>query len=149
MQVLPLHFVRHRSCRTSCIATAHTCARHLPGGPLVALRRLLFFVLERRNTPFARRPVPQRLQRRRRRVQVSPRVRLAFLRDPTRAHVGLPWLPLVSLRPPGLEVVHILWRRMYSTSSRLALAHSSGSSDPPSLSSPCHPHHTLSSSCSS
>ena len=36
----------------------------------------------------------QRLQRRRRRVQLWPRVRLVFLRDPPRAHVGLPWLTL-------------------------------------------------------
>ena len=43
---------------------------------------------------------------------------------------------------------NMLWRRMYSTSSRLALAHSSGSSHPP-LSSQCQPSHRLSSPCSS
>ena len=77
---------------------------------LAAVRRTLFFVLQRRNTPFARRPVPQpsstfirgdlrkhnlqRLQRRRRRV---------FLRDPPCAHVGLPWLFPVSLCPSCLD----------------------------------------------
>ena len=56
----------------------------------------------------------------------------------------------VSRRHTSLEtLVYILWRRMYSTSSRLALAHSSGSSHPPLLSSQCQPSHTLSSSCSS
>ena len=46
-------------------------------------------------------------------------------------------------------LVRMLWRRMYSTSSRPALAHSSGSSHPPLLSSQCHHSHMLSSSCSS
>ena len=106
----------------------------------------------------------QRLQRRRRRVQLWPRVCLVFLLDPPRAHVGLPFLTLVSFRPSCLAgflprltwarlslgtLVYILWRRMYSTSPRLTLAHSSGSGHPPLLSSQCHPSHTLSSSCSS
>ena len=41
-------------------------------------------------------------------------------------------------------LTYILCRRMYPTSSRLALAHSFGSSHPPLLSSQCHPSHTLS-----
>ena len=38
-----------------------------------------------------------------------------------------------------VTLLYILWRRMYSSSSRLALAHSSRSSHPPVLSSQCHP----------
>ena len=45
----------------------------------------------------------QRLQRRRRRVQLWPRTRLVLLRDPSRAHVGLPWLSRVNLRPSCLD----------------------------------------------
>ena len=45
----------------------------------------------------------QRLQRRRRRVQLWSRMCLEFLRDPPRAHVGLPWLTLVGLRPSCLD----------------------------------------------
>ena len=45
----------------------------------------------------------QRLQRRRRRVQLLPRVRLVFLLEPPRAHVGLPWLSLVNLRSSCLD----------------------------------------------
>ena len=59
MQLLPSYFVRRRVSRTSCTATARTCARRQPGDLLAAVRRILFFVLERRSTPFARRPVPQ------------------------------------------------------------------------------------------
>ena len=59
MQALPPNFVRRRACRTSCIATARTCVHHLPGNLLTAIRRILFFVMERRSTPFARQPMPQ------------------------------------------------------------------------------------------
>ena len=45
----------------------------------------------------------QRLQRRRRRVQLWPRVRLEFLRDPPRAFIGLPWLSFFGLRPSCLD----------------------------------------------
>ena len=45
----------------------------------------------------------QRFQRRRRRVQLWPRVRLLVLRDPPRAHVGLLPLSFVSLRPSCLD----------------------------------------------
>ena len=45
----------------------------------------------------------QCLQWRRRGVQLWPRVRLVLLRDPPRAHVGLPWLSLVSLCPSCLD----------------------------------------------
>ena len=114
--------------------------------------------LERRSTPFASQPVPplflhvyrgdlrqyciQRL-RRRRRVQLWPCVRLDFLRGPPRAHVGLPWLSLVSLRPVLMgafsvsrrhslgTLAYILWQ-MYSTSR--PLAYSSRASHPPLLS---------------
>ena len=157
---------------TSCIATARTCVRHLPGNPLAADRRILFFVLERGSTPCARRPMPQ-----------------PFLSDSTAfiassggvdaynsgvacvlhsfaTHLartlGSPGCPLpVSAQPVLMGALpvsrkhnslgtpmYILWRRMYSTSSRLALAHSSGSTRPS-----CHPNaipsHKLSSSCSS
>ena len=37
---------------------AHS-VRHLPGNPRAAVRQVLFFVLERGSTPFARQPVPQ------------------------------------------------------------------------------------------
>ena len=152
---LPPSFVRRRACRASCSAAVRTCARHLPGGPLAVVRRILCFVLERRNTPFERRPVPQPF------LHVHPwRSPTRFSAPPvaastrttlasrascissrqTCAHVGLPWLPFVSLRPSYLDVlcrhtslgtlVYILRRRKYSTSSRLALAHSSGSSLP-------------------
>ena len=36
-------------------------------------------------------------------VQLWPRVRLVFLRDPPRAHIGLPWLSLVSVCPSFLD----------------------------------------------
>ena len=64
------------------------------------------------------------------------------------AHPVLMGAITVSRRQVSLEtVVYILWRRMYSTSSRLALAYSSRSSHPLLLSSQCHPSHTLSNSC--
>ena len=120
MPALLPNFVRRRACHTSYIATTRTCVGHLIGNLLAAIRQILFFVLERGSTPFARQPVPQpllhacdlrqhcfqRLQRRRRRVQIWPRVRLVFLRDPPRAHVKLPWLSLVSLRPSCLDGCH-------------------------------------------
>ena len=55
----------------------------------------------------------QRLQRRRRRLQL-PCVRLVFLRDPPPAHVGLPWLSLVSLRPSCLDgcLLRLTWARL-------------------------------------
>ena len=69
-----------------------------------------FFVRERRNTPFRngttfppRSPVAPLAARRRRRVQLWLRVRFVFLRDSPRAHVRLPRLPNVSLRPSCLD----------------------------------------------
>ena len=166
MQAFTLDVVRRRACPTSCIATARTCVHHLPGNLLAAIQRMLSFVMERRSTPFApnqchnfsstftrgnlRQHYFQRLQRRRRRVQLWSSVCLTFLRDPPRAHIGLAWLSLVSLRPSCLDgCFYILWRRMYSTSSRLALAQSSGSSHPPLVSFQGHPCHKLSNACSS
>ena len=32
---------RRRACRTSCVATARTCGRHLPGSPLISTKTLL------------------------------------------------------------------------------------------------------------
>ena len=105
MQALP----RRHVCRTSCIATARTFVRHLLGN-LLAVRRILEDE-ERRSTPFAHRPLPQPF------LQVHPwRSPTALLsappaavstrstlvsraRDPPRAHVGLPWLSLVSAHP--------------------------------------------------
>ena len=58
-QALPPNFVRRRVCRTSCTATARTCVRHPPGNLLAAVRRILFFVLERGSTPFGCRQQPQ------------------------------------------------------------------------------------------
>ena len=54
MPVLPPNCVRVQY-RLHC-APARTCVPRL-----AAVRRILFFVLERRSTPFARRPVPQPL----------------------------------------------------------------------------------------
>ena len=39
--------------------TARICVHHLPGDLLAAIRRISFFVTERRSTPFTRRPVQQ------------------------------------------------------------------------------------------
>ena len=100
-------------CRTSSIATARTCVRHLPGNLLAASstntllrdgtwKYALRQPVQRLSSTFTRSDLRQhnfqRFQRRRR-VQLWPGVCLVCLRDPTRAHVGLPWLPLVSLRP--------------------------------------------------
>ena len=178
--VPPPNFVRRRACRISCIATARTCARRLAGNPRVAVRRILFFVLGRRSTFLARRTVHnlsstltrgdlrqhhfQRLQRRRRRVQLWPPFRLVFLRDPPRAHDGLPWLTLVSLRPSCLDGrLPRLTEARVSGDSRAHLvatdvlhlftsclgAQLRVEPPPPLLSSQCHPAHNLSSSCSS
>ena len=154
MPAPPPNFVRRRACRTSCIATARTCVRHLPGNLLAAVRHIFFLVLERSSTQFTRRPVPQtflyvlpqhylqRFQWRRRRVQLWCPV----LRDPPLTHVGLPWLSVVCLRPscldgcpysltwasfPGDPCVHLVATDVLHFLRRLALAHSSGSSHPP------------------
>ena len=119
MQTLPPHFLQRRACPTSCIAAVRTCVHHLLDNLLTAIRRIRFFVMERRNTPSdvkqchdfsstftsgdLRQHHFQRLQRRRRRVQLWPCTCLTFLRDPPRAHVGLPWLSLISLRPSCLD----------------------------------------------
>ena len=80
------------------------------------------------------------------------------------AHVGLPWLSLVSLRPSCLDGClpvsrrHVsLWGRSFTSCDDgcTPLLHvlpwrtASGSSHPPLLSSPCNPSHKLSTSCSS
>ena len=90
-------------------------------------------------------------------VQLWPRVRLVYLRARW-ASLVVPcqsppilsrWLPSPSHASTPLgTLVYILWRRMYSTSSRPAVAHSSGPSHPPFLSSQCHPSHRRC-SCSS
>ena len=138
----------------------HMCARHLPGSPLVAVRQILFFLLERGSTPFAHRQVPHNF------LQVLPwrsptallsappaaastRTTLASRASciPSRPTSRARWASLVaphqsvSAHPVLMgalsvsrghtslgTLVFILWRRMYSTSSRLAWAHRSGSS---------------------
>ena len=174
MQALPPSFVQRRACRTSCIATTRTCVHYLSGNLLAAVRRILFFVLERRNTPFAHQPITI--------VPLSTRgdifsvssggidaynsglaCVLYFFATHLARTLGFPGCPLsVSAHPVLMgaftvsrrrtsqgTLVHISWRRMYPTSSRLAFAHSSGSSHPPLMSSQCRPSHKLSSSCSS
>ena len=48
-----------RACRTSCNATARTCAHHQPDSPLAAVPRILFVMLERGSTPLAHQPMPR------------------------------------------------------------------------------------------
>ena len=132
MQALPPNFVRRRVCRTSCIPKARTCVRHLPGNHLATVRQILFFVLERKSTPLARRPVPQPFLHVHQwrsptallsapPAAASTRTTLALREScipsrPPRAQVGLPWLPPVSLRPSCLDGCPL----------RLAWAHLSG-----------------------
>ena len=153
MQALPPNFVQRSAYRTSCIATVRTSAHHQPGTYFggYSTNTLLRDGAKKKchnfSSTFARGDLQQHwIQRlhRRRRVQLWPCMCLIFLHDPPRAQAGLPCLSLVSLPKLCLDVclrplVYILWRRMLSTSSRLALAHSSGSSHPPLLSSPMPP----------
>ena len=140
-----------------------TCVHLLAGSPQAEVRRIPFSVLERKSTLISHPPAPQPFldacpwrslttQLSAPRVAALARVTLASHASctPPRALVGLPWLPLISLRPSCLDgclshvskflrtLVYILWP-----------AQSSGSSHPPWLSSQCHPSLTLSSSCSS
>ena len=117
MPAPPPNFVWRRVCRASCIATARTCVRHLPGNLLAAVRRILFFVLERRSTLSVHQQKPQPFLHAypwrspkallsappavasRRRVLAS-RVSYTSSR-PTSGWV--PWLSLVRLRPCCLD----------------------------------------------
>ena len=178
MPAPPSNFVRRRACRTGCLATGRTRVRHLAGNLLAAVRQILSscwsvevrpsHVNQCRNLSSTltcgdlRQHHFQRVQWRRRRVQLWPRVRLVFLRDPPRAHVGLPWLSLVSLRPSCLDgCLHRLTWAHFSRDTRVHLVtdvlHLFTSclgaqlrvKPPPLLSSQYHPAHKLSSSCSS
>ena len=161
-------------CRTSCIATAHTCVHLLAGKPRAVVRQIPFFVLERSSTLSSTNATtfPPRLP-----VAISESTTFSASSGGVEAYssglacvlcsfathlarsLGFFGCPSSVSAHPALHVSHkhvsletlvyILWRRMYSPSSRLALAHSSGSSHPPLLSSQCQPSHTLSSSCSS
>ena len=151
-------------CCISWIAAARTCVRHLPGTLLAAVRRIFFFVLERRSTPFAHQPVPQTFP-----VAISDSTTfsassggvdannsgLACVLNSFAINVGLPWLPLVSLSPSCLDgcLARLAWARLQGHSCTSCgdectpLLHSSETNHWPLLSSQCHPLHNLSSSC--
>ena len=134
MQILPPNFVRHRTCRTSCIATALTCVHGLPGNLLAATRRRLFFVMEPQlflhvypwtsdSTTFSAFSVGVDAHNCLVGVVDSFATHLArtvtFLGSPlsVSAHPVLMGAFPVSRRHASLEtLVCILWRRMYSTS---------------------------------
>ena len=119
MPAPPPNFVRRRPCRTDSLAKARTCIRHLAGNLLAPVRQILYssscwsaevrpsHVNQCHNLSSTltrgdlRQHHFQRLQCKR--VQLWPRVRLAFLRDPPRAHTGLPLLSLVTLHPSRLD----------------------------------------------
>ena len=158
------------------IATIHTCVRHPAGNPRAAIRHILFFVLEyalRTSTSASTLPHVRPLRFQTGRLSAPPTAvsthtalvwrvyciplqpislaRWASLGCPlsVSAHPVLMGAFPVSRKHTSLgTLTYILCRRMYSTSSRLALAHSSGSSHPPLLSSQCHSSHALNSRCS-
>ena len=168
--------MRRRACRTNCIATARTCVRHLPGNLLAAIQRILFFragaykYALRTSTSATTFPLhspvaisdtllsaPQ--------ATVSTLATLAlrvslFHRDPPRAHVGLPWLSLVGLRPSclvgrlsSLAQAHLTWEsrvQLVATNvfHLLTSCLGSGSRHSLLLSSQCHRSHKLNVTCS-
>ena len=115
-------FVRRHVCRTSLYCSEpHVCSSPRPVDPRAAIRQTPFFVLERRSTPSARRPMPRTFPSTLRPLR-SQTVRLSAppMAALTRAilalhcvlysfathlgaHVGLPCLPLVGLRPSCLN----------------------------------------------
>ena len=113
------NFVRRHVCRSSCIGAVHTCVRHQAGGPQAAIRQKPSFLLERKKyglrTSTSASAFPSRSP-----VAISDSTTfsasdggvdayssglacLVFFRNPSRAHVRLPWLSFVGLRPPCLD----------------------------------------------
>ena len=152
------NFVRRHVCRTGCIARVRTYVRHPAGSPRAAIRQTLFFVLECKSTPSARRQMPVpfphvHLLRSDSTIFSASNggvdayssglacVLYSFATRLART-LAFPGCPLsVSAHPVLMgafpvsrkhtslgTLTYILCRRMYSTSSLLALAHSSGSS---------------------
>ena len=111
------HCVRRHPCRTSCIATARTCAHHLlfwrqfnkyfSSRWSVEVRPSHVDKCHNCSSAFTRGNTRQQdfqhLHRRRRSVQLGSCVGLIFLRDQPCAKIGFPWLSIVSLHPSRLD----------------------------------------------